>query len=173
MAPSQPDVVELTKPVLLEFAKAVYICQLLESSLCFLLALMAHEKLPEEGAFAASWDFHSKRTLGQLLHRLREQIEIPPELDEYLGVGIDKRNEIIHGFLTKNAMRLADPKGRLEIEKELVELKLEVKKRDIVVNKLIDALLAKYGLSNEILKRNADRHWEYLNPEEDDERQTH
>src|SRR6266705_5538704 len=146
MATAEPDVIELTKPVLLEFAKAVYICQCLESSLCFLLSLMAHEKVPEEGAFSASWDFHSKRTLGQLLHRLREQIEIVPKLDEYLGVGVEKRNEIVHGFLTKNAMRLADPKGRIEIEKELVQLKLEVKRRDIVVNKLIDALLAKYGL---------------------------
>ncbi len=172
MATSEPDVIELTKPVLLEFAKAVYICQCLESSLCFLLALMAHERVPEEGAFSASWDFHSKRTLGQLLRRLREQIEIPPKLDEYLGVGVDKRNEIIHGFLTKNAIRLAEPKGRIEIEKELIELKLEVKERDIVVNKLIDALLAKYGLSNEILKRNADRYWEHLNPRDGDEPQT-
>ncbi len=172
MATAEPDVIELTKPVLLEFAKAVYICQCLESSLCFLLSLMAHEKVPEEGAFSASWDFHSKRTLGQLLHRLREQIEIVPKLDEYLGVGVDKRNEIVHGFLTKNAMRLADPKGRIEIEKELVQLKLEVKRRDIVVNKLIDALLAKYGLSNEILKRNADRYWEHLNPGEGDDLQT-
>ena len=68
-------------------------------------------------------------------------------------------------------MRLADPKGRIDIEKELVELTLEVKKRDIVVNKLIDALLAKYGLSNEILKRNADRYWEHLNPGEGDDLQ--
>lgn len=169
MAGSDTDIVELTKPVLLEFAKAVYICQCLESSLCFLLALMAHKKVLEEGAFSASWDFHSKRTLGQLLHRLREQIDIPADLDDYLGVGVDKRNEIVHGFLTKNAMRLADPKGRIEIEKELVELKREIKKRDIVVNKLIDTLLAKYGLSNKILKQNFDRYWEHLNPSEGDE----
>jgi len=169
MTTTEPDVIELTKPVLLEFAKAVYICQCFESSLCLLLSLMAHEKIPEEGAFSASWDFHSKKTLGQLLHRLREQIEVPPKLDEYLGVGVDKRNEIVHGFLTKNALCLADPKGRIEIERELVELKREVKRRDIVVNKLLDALLAKYGLSNEMLKRNADRYWEYMNPADGDD----
>lgn len=172
MASTEPDVIELTKPVLLEFAKAVYVCQCFESSLCLLLSLMAHERMPEDGVFEASWDFHSKKTLGQLLHRLREQIDVPAELDNYLGVGVDKRNEIIHGFLTKNALRLADPKGRLEIERELVELKREVKKRDIVVNKLLDALLAKYGLSNEVLKRNADRYWEYVNPAESDDSRT-
>ena len=166
MATTEPDVIELTKPVLLEFAKAVYICQCFESSLCLLLSLMAHEKTPEDGVFEASWDFHSKKTLGQLLHRLREQIDVPTELDGYLDVGVDKRNEIIHGFLTKRALRLADPKGRLEIEKELVELKGEVKRRDVAVNKLLDALFAKFGTSNEALKRNADRYWEHMNPGE-------
>lgn len=172
MTTTEPDVIELTKPILLEFAKAVYICQCFESSLCLLLAQMAHEKNPEEGAFTASWDFHSRKTLGQLLHSLRQQIEVPAELDEYLGVGIEKRNEIIHGFLTKNALRLAEPKGRIEIEKQLVSLKQEVKKRDVVVNKLIDTILAKYGLSNDILKRNADRYWEHMNSGEGDESQT-
>jgi len=164
---AEPDVVELTKPLLLEFAKAVYICQCFESSLCLLLSLMAQETTP--GVFEASWDFHSKKTLGQLVHRLREQIEIPEKLDEYLGVAVDKRNQIIHGCLTKNALRLAHPKERLEIEAELLQMKVEIKKRDIVVHKLIDALLAKYGTSNEALKKGADRYWQHVNPGEGDD----
>lgn len=168
MPTTEPDLIEMNKLVLLEFAKAVYICQCFESSLCLLLALMAHEKIPEKGAFEASWEFHSTKALGRLLQSLREQIEVPTELDEYLGIGVKKRNEIIHGFLTKNALRLADPKARIEIVNELVHLKQEVKKRDIVVNKLLDALFAKYGLSNELLKRNADRYWEHMNPGEGD-----
>ena len=158
---------DLLAPVYLEFGKAVYICQCFESSLCLLLSTMSHESAEgEDGAFQAAWDFHSKKTLGGLLHALRKQIEVPEELDQYLGVGVEKRNEVIHGFLTKNVNRLADPKGRIEVEWELVALKLEVKRRDIVVNKLLDALLKKYGLSNDILKRNADRLWEHFNPDE-------
>ena len=157
---------DLIAPVFLEFGKAVYICQCFESSLCFLLSLVAHESSEgEDGAFQASWDFHSKKTLGGLLKSLRERIEVPAELDAFLGEGVDKRNEVVHGFLTRNAARLADPKGRLEIEQELVTLKQEVKRRDVVVNKLLDALLKKYGMSNERLKRDADRFWEHLNPE--------
>lgn len=160
------NVSELLAPVFLEFGKAVYICQCFESSLCLLLSMMAHESAQgEDGAFQAAWDFHSKKTLGHLLKSLRERIEVPEELDGYLSVGVDKRNEIVHGFLTKNVARLADPKGRLEVERELITLKQEVKRRDIVVNGLLDGLLKKYGLSNEILKRNADRLWDYLNPE--------
>ena len=171
MAKTKPDAIELTTPILLEFAKAVYICQCFESSLCFLLALMAYETNPDEGAFTASWDFHSMKTLGQLLQSLKQQIKVPNDLEEYLGAGVKMRNEIIHGFLTKNALRLADPKGRIEIENELARLKREVKQCDVVVNRLIDTLLTKYGLSNEILKRNADRYWEHMNRGEADESQ--
>lgn len=161
------NVDELLAPVFLEFGKAVYICQCFESSLCLLLSMMAHESAQgEDGAFQAAWDFHSKKTLGHLLKLLRERIEVPKELDEYLGVGVDKRNEIVHGFLVKNTARLADSKGRLEVERELITLKQEVKRRDIVVNGILDDLLKKYGLSNEILKRNADLLWDFLNPED-------
>ena len=132
-----------------------------------LLSMLAHESAQgEESAFQTAWDFHSKKTLGHLLKSLRERIEVPEELNEYLSVGVDKRNEIVHGILTKNMARLANPKGRLEVERELVTLKQEVKRGDVVVNRLLDALLKKYGLSNEILKRNADRLWDYLNPED-------
>lgn len=161
------NVSELIAPVMLEFGKAVYICQCFESSLCFLLSLMAQQSAGDEnGAFQASWDFHSKKPLGLMLRALREIIEVPQDLDTFLGDGVEKRNKIVHGFLTHNATRLASPKDRLDIEHELVALKREVKRRDIVVNKLIDALLKKYGTSNVQLKRNADRLWEHLNPED-------
>lgn len=156
---------ELTAPVLLEFGKAVYICQCFESSLCLLLSFMAHQPNEnEDGVFQASWDFHSKKPLGTLLKSLRERIDVPKELDRFLREGVEKRNEVVHGFLTRNAVRLASPKERLKIEQELVKLKDEIKYCDVVVNKLLDILLKKYGTSNEQLKRDADSLWEYLNP---------
>jgi hypothetical protein len=161
---------ETLAPVYLELGKAVYICQCFESSLCLLLATMAHESSRGEvGAFEASWDFHSKKTLGQLLNALREQIEVPEEVDEFLGEGVDKRNEIVHGFLTKNANLLAEPKERLRIEQELVHLKKEVKRRDVVVNRLLDALLKKYDLSNAILKQDFGRLWDHMNPQDSED----
>ncbi|OIQ70503.1 hypothetical protein GALL_478810 [mine drainage metagenome] len=167
MTDSDANMLDALAPVFLELGRAVYICQTFEDSLCFLLSQMAHETADgEDGAFQAAWDFHSSKPLGQLLITLRKQIEVPTELDEYLSTGIKKRNEIVHGYLTKNAMRLYDPKGRLEVEKELSELKIEVKRRDIAVNKLIDALLKTYGLSNTSLKRNADDLWNFQNPKD-------
>ena len=143
------------EPLVLELGKAVYICQAFESSLCLLHAMMTYEETGEEGAFTASWDFHSAKPLGQTINALRKRIDIPADLSDYLEDGIKCRNQIVHGFLTKNMPRLLEFKGRLEVEKELEALKMEVKKRDIVMNKLLDTFFAKYGLSNEILKRHA------------------
>ena len=104
----------LLAPVFLELGKAIYICQCFESSLCFLLSTMEHESANgEDGVFQAAWNFHSKNTLGRLLKSLREQIDVPEDLVENLRTGIDKRNEIVHGYLERNAVRLYDPTGRL------------------------------------------------------------
>ncbi len=144
------------EPLFLELGMAVFICQSLEESLCFLHAQMTHDETGgEQGAFDASWDFHSAKTLGQTLNALRKRIEIPDDLNEYLEQGLKIRNQIIHGFVTKNMKRLMEPKGRMEVMAELEALKTEVKGRDIVVNKLLDALFAKYGFSNEDLKHAA------------------
>lgn len=144
------------EPLLLELGKAVYICQAFESTLCLLHALMTHEETGgEEGAFTASWDFHSSKTIGQTINALRKRIDIPADLSDYLEVGVKCRNQIVHGFLTKNIQRLMEFKGRLEVQKELEALKMEVKERDVVMNKLLDSFFAKYGLSNEMLKHQA------------------
>lgn len=97
------------EPLLLELGKAVYICQAFESSLCLLHAMMTHEEMGgEEGALTASWDFHSAKTLGQTINALRKRIDIPADLSDYLEDGVKCRNQIVHGFLTKNMPRLME-----------------------------------------------------------------
>lgn len=165
MPATTDNTLELMTPVHIEFGKAVHVCQIFEYSLCLLLSLMAHESSEgKDGGLQTSWDFHSKKTLGSLLKSLREKIEVPEDVDKFLDEGVKMRNKIIHGFLVYNGMRLADPKGRFEIEKELVILRNEIKNRDVVVNKLLGSLLKKLGTSNEQLKQNADRLWAHLNP---------
>jgi hypothetical protein len=152
------------EPILLELGKALFICQGLESSLCLLHAQMSHEEASgTPGAFEASWDFHSGKTLGQLVNALRKRIDIPEDLSAFLESGMRLRNEIIHGFVNRNVKRLMEPNSRAAVEAELANMKREVKKRDVVVNKLLDSFFAKYGFSNDDLKKNADALWEMLN----------
>jgi len=150
-------------PLFLELGKALFICQSLEESLHFFNAQLLHEDADgEEGAFGASWDFYSNETMGQLINRLRKRIDIPADLSDYLESGLKIRNEIVHGSVTKNFSRLDHPQGRLELQSELAVMKLEVKKRNILVHKLLDALFAKQGFANLELKRNADELRAYL-----------
>ena len=77
------------EPLMLELGKAVYICQAFESSLCLLHAMMTHEEEGgQEGAFTASWDFHSAKTVGQTINALRKRIDIPANLNDYLEEGV-------------------------------------------------------------------------------------
>ncbi len=151
-------------PIFLELGKALFICQSLEVSLRFLNAQLAHDETAgEEEAFGASLDFYSNETLGQLINTLRKRIDISEDLSDYLESGLKIRNEIAHDSMTRNIQRFADPKGRLEVEAELAFMKNEVKKRNLVVNKLLDVLFAKDAFANADLKRNTDKLWAFIN----------
>jgi DNA polymerase III delta prime subunit len=63
----------------------------------------------------------------------------------------------------ENIGDIMSPKGRLIVEQKLTHHKLTVKLADMSANEILDEYLAKYGLSNEDLKENADRMWNYLN----------
>lgn len=159
------EVREAVAPVLIEFGTTVWHCQMLEDNLCFLLALVSENKTPSKGqAYRASWDFHSKKTLGGLVTALGELTEIPGDLEEYLKNGVEKRNRIVHGYMTKNTMRLFQPKDRLEMIEELKYLRGDIDARDKIIEQLILALLRKYGVKSADLQAAAERYWRYANP---------
>ena len=162
------SVEEELQPVLLELGKALFVCQAFEGTLVMLLSTVSHEEADQQdGAFSESVDLFSQRTLGQLLKRLRDKVEIPEELDAYFIKGLKCRNWIVHEFLHKCVDSLHIPKGRVQVIELLVEYKTDVKLADVVANKLLDLYLEKYGLSVDSLKANADRLWDYMNPDID------
>ena len=136
-------------PIFLELGKALFICQSLEVSLRSLNAQLSHnETSGETGTFGSSLDFYANETLGQLINTLRKRIDIPADLSDYLEAGLKIRNEIVHYSMTRDMQRFAHPKGRLEVESELAFMKQEVKKRNVVVNKLLNTLFANDKFSN-------------------------
>ena len=139
--------------VLAEFGATMYICQMFESSLCFLHALVSEDQNP--GSFHASWDFHSEKTLGALIDRLKKRLPVSQEVAASLEKGLKLRNEIVHGFLTRNLERLKQSKEHAGLISELHQMKMAIKSSDASVNKLADTFLSKYGLSNDLLKEHA------------------
>src|SRR5476651_1225269 len=57
-----------------------------ESSLCFLHALVSEDQNP--GSFQASWDFHSEKTLGALIDRLKKRLPVSGEITDSLEKGL-------------------------------------------------------------------------------------
>ena len=165
MADNDSTIADTLAPVFLELGKAVYVCQIYESSLRLLISMLKFEASDgQDSAFDEAWSFHSNKPLKRVLEGLSKLIDVPPQLAAYLQEAVDIRNFLVHESMAKNAERLSEPKGRLEVEQELAGMKDEVRKRDAAVNKLLDALWKKYGTSNEALKQRADERWEYLNP---------
>jgi hypothetical protein len=157
------------EPVMLELGKALYLCQAFEGTLVFLLSLISHEAAnAEDGAFAAAIDLYSEKTLGQLLKRLGERIELPDELTEPLRIGWDSRNAIVHRFIHEHIAQFMNPKGRVAVLAVLADHKRKVKFADVIANRVLDMYLKKYGVTVDDLKSNADRLWAHLNPPTED-----
>lgn len=164
MSKGSSSVREALDPVMLELGATVYICQIFENTLCLLLALISEHRLLSNGrSFESSWDFHSEKTLGQLVSALKQQLDLPPDFETFLREGVTKRNAVIHGFMTREALRLVEPKGRIEIIKELRALRKDIRARDLAIVKLADILLKKYELSTDVLKKHADHILDALN----------
>lgn len=164
MTTSTPAISAELEPVFLELGKALYICQAFEGTLVLLLSLISYEEASQDEAFTSAVDIYSQKTLGQLLKRLAEKIEIPAEVQAHLTQAWERRNVIVHRFVHDHISAMLEPKGRIELEALLVKYKQEIKLADVVANRLLDLYLGKHGLTVEALKENADRLWKYLNP---------
>lgn len=149
--------------VMTEFGATVFVCQLFENSLCLMLALLSEEQFPSQGeVFSATWDFHSKNTLGRLVQELKNQVELPEDFESFLRRGVDMRNDIVHGFMPRNMLRIWKQKERTEVVEELSRIRSQIRERDLIVVRLIDTLIAKHGLTTELLKERAAGLWEVV-----------
>ena len=105
---------EHQKTVYAHFGLAIYMSQVLEHGLAN--ALLVLDIVPRASAVATpeSWpekvdsfyDAQFKRTLGSLIHRLRELTLVPPELEQVLEQALETRNWLSHHYFRERAQRL-------------------------------------------------------------------
>lgn len=157
---------EALNPVMLEFGATVYICQLLEESMCFLLALhecVGMQSFDSGRIFERSYEDYSKQIMGRMIKDVQKKVPLSGSEIELISTGIKKRNVVIHGFMTKNATRIITLEGRLEMIRELAQMREEIRSADMFLNKLIDKLLAVYGTSVNDFKEKADKYFNFAN----------
>lgn len=151
--------------MLLELGSALVVCQGLEGSLVFLLAVCSMEDAGmAKGSFKAALDLLSQKTLGQLLKRLKERVGLETTAEAQFRAGWNSRNWIVHEFLRSTAEEFKTTAGRLRVLKRLANEKRKVKKTDQLANRILDMYLAEYGITVADATASADRLWIHLNP---------
>ncbi|MBN8507841.1 MAG: hypothetical protein J0L57_04445 [Burkholderiales bacterium] len=154
------------EPVFLALGQTVYVCQCFEGSIVALLALFNEEVhgTNDGRAFQATIDNVSRKTLGPLLDSARKIVDVAPQVDELLKEGLELRNRVIHRFADEFAGKVQSPHGRAEVVAELFRWRLRLIECDDAVHAMLNAILARRGVSVQDFVRRADDLWNTLNP---------
>jgi len=140
-----------------DFGFAAFTAQMLESSLVTIL-LAAEDsgrieiKKPKKRKDIESEIFLSERTLGQLIHFLKEG-GIDEQLTELIDDALKARNYLMHHFFAWNVENYQSDKGRGTMLAELQQLRFRIGRSQMAFSQIREQLFEKiYGYSAADLK---------------------
>ena len=152
---------EHQKTVYAHFGLAIYMSQVLEHGLAN--ALLVLDIVPRASAVATpeSWpekvdsfyDAQFKRTLGSLIHRMRELTLVPAELEQVLKQALETRNWLSHHYFRERAMDFLSEAGRDRMTAELEEARDLFDAADKALDAVVRPIRQRYGYSEEILAK--------------------
>jgi len=133
------------KPILTEVGAAVYASQRLEGSIAYLLYLLSRSNEIEIPTtfLETILNHQGKQTAGQLIALLRKHVAVPDHAEELLLVALDRRNKIVHHYLSENTLRMMVPEEREEMIRELKRYRGEIHEASDYFKPAISALLTK------------------------------
>jgi hypothetical protein len=147
------------RQVYASYGLAAYSAQLLEAGLvnaAILEAFAAGEIATAIEAENLELDF-SRKTLGAMLARLREVVEVDIEAAAVLDDGLKARNCLIHGFFCRNAERLMSTHGQRLMIQELSKTIGLLRYAEMVVDCLTRCLLKVFGIKQSDLDHEFER----------------
>jgi hypothetical protein len=150
----------LIQPLMAEFGAAVHDAQVLERCIENILALLDKTVSPGEQLPDASKLYGSESTasLGSLVNALRKRIEVPRDVSDSLEEAIHTRNRLVHGYFKpeKRLVATLSETGIATLIAELREIRASLKGWTALTEKILDALLKRYGMSVEQLRDHAE-----------------
>jgi hypothetical protein len=63
-----------------------------------------------------------KKTLGQLISKIKKSVDLPDDFEKKLADALEKRNFIAHHYFWKRAMKFSHTRGQEEMLAELIQL---------------------------------------------------
>jgi hypothetical protein len=156
------DLSEHIKNVYAEFGLALYLAQVLEHGIVNALMVvdllaknaghpMQRQKWIEE--FDSFMDRHFAITLGKMINRLKELIEMPDDLESLLSDALSKRNYLAHHYFRERAEEFISYHGREQMVAELEDVQRLFRQADERLESILKPLRERYGISDEQLKR--------------------
>ena len=148
---------ELLTPVIYELGKALYIAQLFETSLLFLVSLLNHQggQVNKE-SFMEGLSSHGERTLGQLAGAFQKKLSLPENFVRFMSEGVAVRNSVAHGFVMRNTEKFRSAEGRGAMIEELKDAQYELEQRRVFAEEALDRCLQVFGGSLEQLRIEAE-----------------
>lgn len=113
----------LIRELYYQFGIAAHWGQKLEKEICDLLLLPEFKR---SGQFDVTtwdrtWERLNKDTLGCLCKKLAQHFKLVPSFQQLLDDSLERRNQLVHGFFSKNAQQLLDESSLPKLIQELKE----------------------------------------------------
>jgi hypothetical protein len=150
---------EQVKTVYAHFGLAMYLAQVLEHGLAN--SMLIFELVPVAGKLATpdTWsdkvdlfyETQFRRTLGQLIQRLKAVTEVPGGLEESLARALEKRNWLAHHYFRERAEECMSTQGRERMIAELEEAQSAFSDADAALEKVSKPVRERFGYTEKLL----------------------
>lgn len=148
---------DILRPVIYELGVALYLSQLFETNVLFLVALLSGQDGKVSAAtFRSAFDDNAGKTLGALAKKFKEQLKPPARFDSFIREGVALRNRVVHGFTLTNRDRLLTVAGRAELIDELRDAQHAINDRLTTTSQMLDRALQIFGGSLDQLRKDAE-----------------
>lgn len=103
------------------------------------------------------FDRVDRKTLGQLLHDVRRQVQIPDDTERRLAEALGDRNDLFHRFFVEHDVDFGSDPGRGQMIDELRAMTRRLQETDRLVDAIWIPLWESLGLSRELMEAEIER----------------
>ena len=154
MSDKQNHFKEILAPLYFEAGAGLYDSQTLEYGISLLLFLLSDRGLIEFAVddARAIIEGEKKKTIGQVLHIVKQHVTISSEWDATIQEGLQGRNRLVHGYLINNIENFLEEDKREQLIKEVRAMRRAIQAADKAVRDIIGVLVQLYGVSLESIQ---------------------
>ncbi len=137
------------KDVYTYFGVAIYYAQCLERTIAISMATVfgpGPQKITRV-QFDILLESHFKKTLGKLIHELRNGSSISDDFESILSEALKKRNWLAHHYFWDRAQKFQTEEGQKDMKEELQEIADYFEKIDKILTLIITNWGKKHGIT--------------------------